>query len=91
MRIGPNLPDLQGVSTNRAENSSAATGKPSVESSGDSESFGEDTVSISSLTAKAVQMPATREDKVESLRQSVASGQYQLDPQAIAAAMVNQA
>ena len=91
MRIGPNLPDLQGVSTNRAENSSAAAGKTSVESSSDSESFAEDTVSISSLAAKAMQMPATREDKVDSFRQSVASGQYELDPDAIAAAMVNQA
>ena len=91
MRIGPNLSDLQGVSTDRAENSSAAAGKPRVQSSGDSESFAEDTVSISSLAAKAMQMPAVRANKVESLRQTVASGQYKLDPQAIAAAMVSQA
>jgi flagellar biosynthesis anti-sigma factor FlgM len=91
MRIGPNLTDPQGVSTNRAENSSATSGKPHVESFEESDSFPEDMVSISSLAAKAMQTPAVREDRVETLRQSVASGQYELDPDAIAAAMVNQA
>ena len=91
MRIGPNVADAQGVSTGRAENSSATSGKARVESSADSEGFGEDTVSISSLAAKAMQMPATREEEVEGFRQSVASGQYELDPDAIAAAMISQA
>jgi flagellar biosynthesis anti-sigma factor FlgM len=91
MRIGPNVTDLRSVSTDRAENSSATSAKTRVESFEPSESFAEDTVSISSLAAKAMQTPPIRQDKVESLRQSVASGQYELDPDAIASAMVGQA
>lgn len=90
MRIGSNIPDLQGVSTERAENSSSAskTRGPFAE---ESESFPEDTVSISTLTAKALQMPEVRQGKVDDLRQRVLSGQYELDPSTIAEAMVNEA
>jgi flagellar biosynthesis anti-sigma factor FlgM len=89
MRIGPNIPDLEGVSAARTENaSSAGKANPAVE---ENESFPEDTVTISTLTAKALQMPEVRQDKVDSLRQSVSSGQYQVDPYAIAAAMVGEA
>ena len=88
MRIGPNIPDLQGISTARAENaSSAGKAHPAAE---EGENFPEDTVTISTLTAKALQMPEVRQDKVDSLRQSVSSGQYQLDPYAIADAMVDE-
>lgn len=89
MRIGPNIPDLEGISAARTENaSSAAKANPAAE---ENESFPEDTVTISTLTAKALQMPEVRQDKVDSLRQSVSSGQYQVDPYAIAAAMVGEA
>jgi len=88
MRIGSNLPDLQGVSNDRAESSSPS--KARAASTEEGESFAEDTVSISALTAKALQMPEVRQDKVDSLRQSVSSGQYELDPTMIAAAMVNE-
>lgn len=90
MRIGPNIPDLQGISAPRSDNaSSASKAHPGTAEANDS--FSEDTVTINTLTTKALQMPDIREDKVDSLRQSVSSGQYQLDPYAIAAAMVNEA
>lgn len=90
MRIGSNIPDLQGVSTDRTESSSSAN-KARAASTEESESFPEDTVSISTLTARALQSPEVRQDKVDSLRQSVSSGEYQVDPSAIAAAMVGEA
>lgn len=90
MRIGPNIPDLHGVSADRTQNASSAK-SARLASSQESESLPEDTVTISTLTAKVLQMPDVRQDKVDSLRQSVANGQYQLDPHAIAAAMVNEA
>jgi len=90
MRIGSNLPDLLGVSNDRAESSSSPS-MARAASTEEAESFAEDTVSISALTAKALQMPEVREDKVDSLRQSVSNGQYELDPNMIAAAMVNEA
>lgn len=90
MRIGPNIPDLQGVSAPRTEHaSSASQAHPATADEG--ESLPEDTVTISTLTAKALQTPEVRQDKVDSLRQSISSGQYQVDPYAIAAAMVNEA
>jgi len=91
MRIGPNIPDLQDVSTERAEGSTAAASKARAVSSEESESFPEDTVTISSLTNQALQMPEVRQDMVDSLSQSVSSGQYELEPGMIAAAMVGQA
>lgn len=89
MRIGPNIPDLEGISAASTGNaSSASKANPAAE---ENESFPEDTVTISTLTAKALQTPEVRQDKVDSLHQSVSSGQYQLDPYAIAAAMVSEA
>ncbi len=89
MRIGPNLANVQGLSSDRAENSSA-NGRAVSEAIGGSENFPEDTVSITSLTSKAMQTPVVREDQVESLRQSVMNGTYELNPRAIAAAMVGE-
>jgi negative regulator of flagellin synthesis FlgM len=89
MRIGSNIPDLQGVSTERTDNFSSAS-KARAASPEDSDRFPEDTVSVSALAAKALQMPEVRQDKVDNLRQSVSSGEYQIDPSAIAAAMANE-
>ncbi len=43
---------------------------------------------IQSLTAEAMNTPPVRQDKVDALRQSVASGEYHLDPASIASAIV---
>jgi anti-sigma28 factor (negative regulator of flagellin synthesis) len=48
-------------------------------------------VSVTSLTTQALQTPAVRQDVVNSLQQSFASGQYRLDPSAMAAAMLGEA
>jgi flagellar biosynthesis anti-sigma factor FlgM len=90
MRIGPNIPDLQDVSPERAEGSASSTNAARTASGEESESFPEDTVTISSLTNQALQMPEVRQDMVDSLSQSVSSGQYRLDPSMIAAALVGQ-
>lgn len=88
MRIGPNISDVQGLSTERTDNS-ASKGRELSNAAGSSESFPEDMVSITSLTSKAMQTPSVRDEQVESLRQSVANGTYELNPTAIAAAMVD--
>jgi flagellar biosynthesis anti-sigma factor FlgM len=90
MRIESNISDLQGISTDRTESPSSAN-KARTASTEESESFPEDTVSISTLTAKALQSPEVRQDKVDSLQQSVSNGEYQIEPSAIAAAMVGEA
>jgi flagellar biosynthesis anti-sigma factor FlgM len=50
-------------------------------------SFQSDSVSVQSLTSQALDSPEVRQDTVDALRQSVASGQYQADPTNIAAAI----
>lgn len=89
MRIGLNSPDLQGVST-ETEASSAAVGKNRPASNEDGDSFPEDTVTIHSLASRALQTPEIRHDQVGSLQQNVADGTYELNPSAIAEAMLYQ-
>jgi negative regulator of flagellin synthesis FlgM len=49
-----------------------------------------DSTSIGSLVGTALNSPAVRQDKVDSLRQAISSGQYELDPAKIAASMVDE-
>lgn len=91
MRISSDIPDPQGVSTARTADSSPAAQATRAASTEQTDTFPEDRVSVSSLTAKALQTPSVRQDVVASLQQSYASGQYRLDPSAIAAAMVGEA
>jgi flagellar biosynthesis anti-sigma factor FlgM len=89
MRIGLNSPDLQGVSTETAAASNATVGKTRAASGEVGDSFPEDTVTISSLALRALQTPDMRHDQVGSLQQEVFNGQYELDPRAIAEAMLH--
>lgn len=50
-------------------------------------SFHSDTTSVQSLTSQALNSPEVRQGTVDALRQTVSSGQYQLDPAKIAAAI----
>lgn len=43
---------------------------------------------VESLVSKAMNSPEVRQEKVDSLRQAIAGGQYQIDPSAIAASML---
>ena len=89
MRIGPNSPDLQRISNEAAATPTNAAGKTRAASSEDGDSFPEDTVTISSLALRALQSPDIRHDQVGSLQQSVSNGEYELDPSAIAEAMLH--
>jgi negative regulator of flagellin synthesis FlgM len=59
--------------------------------------IGEDTANLCSgsanidaLTAKALETSEVRQDKIEALRQAVQSGQYKIEPDKIAQAMILQ-
>jgi negative regulator of flagellin synthesis FlgM len=88
MRIGlNNTPDPRDVSTDRTSTlpvSPQAAGKAGSQS----DSFSVDTVSVSSLAARALEHPEIRADKVDNLRQQIANGEYRIDPRAIAEAML---
>jgi flagellar biosynthesis anti-sigma factor FlgM len=49
-----------------------------------------DATSVSSLTSQALKTPEVRQDKVDSLKQAVSSGQYQLDPSKIAGSILGE-
>jgi len=65
----------------------AKSGQSDVE---DKTTLTSDSVSISSLVNTALKTPEVRQDKVDSLRLSVTSGQYELDPHKIAASMIDE-
>ena len=89
--------DLSQLTTSQLNNepSAAKVGSQSlgaVDSTGseDRTSFSSDSNSVSSLVSKAMNSPEIRHGLVSQLKQSVASGQYSLDPHAIASAMLNE-
>jgi len=88
MRIGLNPPDPQRVSTEQTSTSSAAVRRAGNVPGEDADTFSSDTVTLSALANRALQMPEVRQERVASLQQSIASGQYEVDAQSIAAAML---
>jgi flagellar biosynthesis anti-sigma factor FlgM len=58
--------------------------------SGDRTTLTSGSVSVSSLVSQAMNSPEVRQDKVESLQQAVQSGKYQLEPENIAGAMIDE-
>jgi negative regulator of flagellin synthesis FlgM len=67
--------------------SAATTG---LSSSEDRTTLTSDSTSLSSLVGTAMKSPEIREDKVASLKQAIESGQYKLDPSAIASSMIDE-
>lgn len=56
----------------------------------DRTTFTSDSASVNSLVSTAMNSPEIRQDKVTSLQQAIGNGQYQLDPQKIAASMIDE-
>jgi flagellar biosynthesis anti-sigma factor FlgM len=56
----------------------------------DRTTFTSDSSSVGSLVSAAMGTPDVRQSLVDSLRQSVNSGEYKLDPSAIASSMVDE-
>jgi flagellar biosynthesis anti-sigma factor FlgM len=96
MRIGLNPADpQQSITADQAKKASTAatnqavTNQSELSPVGDESVFSQDTVTLSSLATQALATPEIRQTQVDSLRQSVSSGEYQLDPNGIAAAMLS--
>jgi flagellar biosynthesis anti-sigma factor FlgM len=70
----------------RVSNSGPATTQAAAQ---DWTSFHSDSTSVQSLTSQALNSPEVRQGTVDALRQTVSSGQYQLDPAKIAAAIIS--
>jgi flagellar biosynthesis anti-sigma factor FlgM len=83
-------PSADEVSNNPGTPKAGVQGNTSPPAAGgdDRTTLTSDSATVQSLVRTAMNSPAVRQETVESLRQTVASGQYQLDPSAIADAML---
>jgi flagellar biosynthesis anti-sigma factor FlgM len=88
MRLGFNTTVPGSVSTDQAQKSSTAAANQSGVSAAGDKSLSQDRVTLSALSTQALGTPELRQGQVDSLRQSIGSGQYQLDPGGIADAIL---
>ncbi|MFY9646869.1 MAG: flagellar biosynthesis anti-sigma factor FlgM [Terriglobales bacterium] len=85
MRIGLNAPDQQqSIAAEQTKSSSPVTSQSDSMSVGDKSGLSQDTVTLSALSTQALSQPEVRQNLVDSLKQSISSGQYNLDPRQIA-------
>ena len=66
------------------------TGQSTQLDSGDRATLSSDSSSVDSLVSTAMNFPEVRQDMVDSLRLSVTSGQYEIDPGKIASSMLDE-
>jgi len=89
MRIDLNQLSLGNVG--REVNGKKITGKQSGPvSPEDKASFSSDALDLPSLEAQALSSPGIRQDKVEALRQAIQRGEYKVEPDKIAHAILQQ-
>jgi len=62
--------------------------QPSLSNVGDRTTLNSTDESVQSLTQQSLQSPVIRQGKVDAVRQSIDSGQYEVDPGKIADAMI---
>ncbi len=90
MRIDLNSSVPQRVAAEKSAKSPAPAGMADAAKEPDS-AYSQDTVRLTGLASRAMSMPEVRQELVARLRQSVQSGQYSVDPQKVAEAMMEQA
>ncbi len=79
---------FQGAAADKSEKAALRTNKTRSEGSAQNSGAPEDKVSLNSLVEQVLQAPEARQDKVDTLRQAVQNGQYSVDPQQIAEAIL---
>ena len=89
MRIDLNNILMNGVER-EGETRKARCKSPNAPNVEDKTSLSSDTLSVSSLTTQAMESPSVRQDRVEALRQQVQNGEYNLDANKIAQAILQQ-
>ena len=91
MRIGLTPPDPQPLSAEQAKKSSTtAVSQSNPSPVDDKTTLSQDNVTLSTLATQALSQPEVRQSTVDSLRQKISSGEYSLDPSAIADAILKQ-
>jgi flagellar biosynthesis anti-sigma factor FlgM len=76
---------------------SASTGKPpavsqnsTVDATEDRTTLASGSTAVDSLVSQAMNSPEVRQDLVQTLQQAIQSGQYKLEPDQIAGAMIDE-
>lgn len=83
-RISPNLETEQTGKTQKASSGAVnSTGRAA-------DGISVDQVATANLADHAMSLPEVRMDKVNALRQAISSGQYKVDPQKVADAIVDE-
>jgi flagellar biosynthesis anti-sigma factor FlgM len=90
MRIDSYRPSSSAVEVSNSPGMSKADVQGSVTPAAaeDRTTLTSDSAAVETLVSTAMNSPAVRQETVENLRQAVSGGQYQLDPAAIADAML---
>jgi flagellar biosynthesis anti-sigma factor FlgM len=88
MRIGLNAPDPQATLAEQAKKSTTTTNQSETSPTSDKAALSQDKVTLSALSTQALSQPEVRQNLVDSLRQSIASGHYKLDPNGVADAIL---
>jgi flagellar biosynthesis anti-sigma factor FlgM len=86
MRVDINGPAASQIASEQSASSKkvADHNRANTQFAEDTTSFSSDTVGLSALTSKAMETPEIRQDKVDSLRQSIQAGSYKIEPDKIA-------
>jgi negative regulator of flagellin synthesis FlgM len=90
MRIDSYNSGSSSISSDSAAKSPSASQLQNSNSTEDRATLSSDAGSVSSLVSTAMSSPEVRSDKVASLQQQVQNGTYQLDPDQIAASMIDE-
>jgi negative regulator of flagellin synthesis FlgM len=79
------------VTPRGSNNNNSSTPTNQVQAHGeDTASLSFDRASIGSLVSQAMALPGVRQDKVDALRQAISSGQYKVEPDKVADAMLQE-
>jgi flagellar biosynthesis anti-sigma factor FlgM len=90
MKIELNNPPPDPIVTSRGNNNSSASTSQVHNAGEDTASLSFDRASVGSLVSQALASPEVRQDKVDALRQAISSGEYKVEPDKIADAMLQQ-
>lgn len=89
MRIDPNPgPQIAEANSNPSESSASASQTAANQMAGeDHTELSTSGAQVQELVAQASRLPEIRQERVQSLRQAIQSGQYQSSPEQVAGAM----
>jgi flagellar biosynthesis anti-sigma factor FlgM len=85
---GPALSEVNSSAAGKNTEVSVAQGASALQE--DTASLSTNSATIADLSVKALASPEIRQQKVEALRNAIQSGEYQIDPGAIADSMIQQ-